>query len=301
MSDAPLPVVVNRGGGTASSLGDKLPDELSAAAEAAGATVELHLVEGADLAETVAGLSAPIIAVGGGDGTQGAAAAVVAGTETALAVLPLGTRNHLARQLGIPLELPGAIAVAAGGERETIDLARGNGRVFVNNASIGLYTRLVRERDKRSAPKWLGTIPATWFVLRRLRARPLCLVIDGKRRTLRTPLLFIGNNRYSLAAGRVGERESLTDGVLSLFAVAAKGPLALTAFALRTLVGRADTERDFAALDDARQVTVEGSGPIDVAFDGEVERMELPLTFEIMPRALAVMVPTSPRRSQETA
>ena len=294
MSAAPLPVVVNRSGGTAKSLGDKLAEELRNAGKAAGTELDLHLVEAAAVAETVAALGAPAVAVGGGDGTQGAAAAVLAGTETALAVLPLGTRNHLARQLGIPLELPGALAVAAYGERARIDLARGNGRIFVNNASIGLYTRLVRERDRRSAPKWLGTIPATWYVLRRLRARPLCLVIDGRRQALRTPLLFIGNNRYSLEAGRVGERESLTGGVLSLFAVAAKGPLALAAFAMRALVGRADTERDFAALNAAREVTVEGSGPIDVAFDGEVERMELPLTFETMPGALAVMVPAAP-------
>jgi diacylglycerol kinase family enzyme len=301
MSTAPLPVVVNRTGGTASGLGDKLAETLEKAFGEAGAAIDLHLVEGGEVAGTVNSLSARVIAVGGGDGTQGAAAAQLAGSETVLAVLPLGTRNHLARQLAIPLDLPGAAKVAAGGATASIDLARGNGRIFVNNASIGLYTRLVRERDATAAPKWLGTIPATWHVLRHLRSRPLCLVVDGERRTLRTPLLFIGNNRYSLDAGKVGERESLMDGVLSLFAIEPKTPLGLVAFALRALVGRAHPDRDFAALVEAREVVVEGSGSIEVAFDGEVERMDLPLKFEIMPRALKVNVPASSERAQPTA
>ena len=240
-----------------------------------------------------------MIAVGGGDGTQGAAAAaVVAKDGAALAVLPLGTRNHLARQLDIPLDLPGAAKVAVSGTTTAIDLAGCNGRLFVNNASIGLYTRLVRERERRSAPKWLGTIPATWQVLRHLRSHALRLVIDGKARRLRTPLLFIGNNRYSLDSGKVGERESLTDGVLSLFAVEDKGALGLAAFAMRTLAGRADPEHDFAALADAREVVIEGDGHIDVAFDGEVERMQLPLRFSILPSALKVMTPAAAGRSQ---
>ena len=101
----------------------------------------------------------------------------------------------------------------------------------------------------------------------------------------------LGDNRYSLDAGSVGERVSLSDGVPSLFVVARQSPLALIGFAFRTLLGRADGERDFCALADAKQVVVEGRGAIDVAFDGEVERMTLPLTFAIMPGALRVLVP----------
>jgi diacylglycerol kinase family enzyme len=291
VSAAPLPVVINRSGGTAARIGDKLEAQVRQAFDEAGSAVELHLVDGAQIAETIAGLAAPVVAVGGGDGTQGSAAAQLAASGQTLAVLPLGTRNHLARQLDIPLDLPAAAKVAVQSHTQEIDLARCNERVFVNNASIGLYTRFVRARERVSAPKWLGTIPATWFVLRRLRARPLCLLIDGKRQTLKTPLLFIGNNRYSLDRGRVGERESLTDGLLSVFAVERKRPLALVAFAARTLVGRADPERDFAALDDAREVVVEGTGQIEVAFDGEVELIALPLKFAIQPGALSVKVP----------
>ena len=289
----PLPVIVNRNGGTASSLGDKLEATLR---EAFGEqTIELHLVEGKDIAAMVERFAGrPVVAVGGGDGTQGSAAAVLAGCDTALAILPLGTRNHLARQLGIPLDLAEAAKLATGGRREPIDLAKAGERVFVNNASIGMYTKLVRERDKRWGPKWLGTIPAAWVVLRTIRAKPLQLAIDGKPSPVVTPLLFIGNNRYSLEAGKLGERESLSDGVLSVLAVARHGPLALLGFALRALVGRADPQRDFCELADAREARLAGEGTIEVAFDGEVERMALPLTFSIMPGALEVLVPATP-------
>lgn len=286
----PLPVIVNSGGGTASSLGDKLETTLR---EAFGdRAIDLHLVEGQYVAKTVERFAGrPVIAVGGGDGTQGSAAAALAGSGSAQAILPLGTRNHLARQLEIPLDLAEAGKLAAAGRRETIDLAKAGERVFVNNASIGMYTKLVRERDKRWGPKWLGTIPAAWIVLRTLRARPLWLTIDGERRRVVTPLLFIGNNRYSLDAGKLGERESMSDGVLSLYAIERKGAFGLLGFAARALIGRADPERDFCELADAREVTIEGAGPIAVAFDGEVEQMPLPLTFSIMPRALTVMAP----------
>ena len=290
----PIAVIVNTSGGTASSLGDKL--EATVREAFAGFDIDLHLVEGKGIAEAVKGVAGrPVVAIGGGDGTQGSAAAMFANSETVQLVLPLGTRNHLAKQLGMPAGLAEAAKVARDGKSEAIDLAKAKvdncERVFVNNASIGLYTRLVRERDKRWGPKWLGTIPATWIVLRTLRAKALDLTIDGKAERVVTPLLFIGNNRYSLDAGSVGERESLSDGVLSLFVVARQSPLALIGFALRALIGRADPERDFCALAEAREVTVEGSGSIDVAFDGEVEHMTLPLTFAIMPGALKVLVP----------
>lgn len=286
----PIAVIVNTGGGTAAALGDKL--EATVREAFAGQEIELRLVEGKDVAEAVKSAAGrAVVAIGGGDGTQGTAAAAFANSDTAQIVLPLGTRNHLAKQLGMPADLADAAKIAGSGKAQQIDLANGGGRVFVNNASIGLYTRLVRERDKRWGPKWLGTIPATWIVLRTLRAKSLRLRIDGKAERVVTPLLFIGNNRYSLDAGSVGQRTSLSDGVLSLFVVARQSPLALIGFAFRALRGRADPERDFCALAEAKEVVIEGSGRIDVAFDGEAERMALPLTFAIMPGALKVLVP----------
>ena len=287
-----LPVLINRTGGAASALGDSLGVAVEAAFTAAGQEIALELVEGSEMAQAVAGhRGKPRVVIGGGDGTLGMAAAVFANSPTALAILPLGTRNHLARQLGIPLDLAEAAAVAVGGQRRRIDLGTAGERMFVNNASFGIYTRFVRQRDRRGGPKWLGAIPATWHVLRHMRAQYFTLRIDGQRLAITSPLLFVGNNEYSIKPGHVGERESLQDGELSLFAVTARPPLRLLAFALRALVGLARPERDFAECANAAEVVIEGDGWIEGAFDGELEWLRLPLTLRSLPSALGVVTP----------
>jgi diacylglycerol kinase family enzyme len=287
-----LPVLINRSGGSAAALGDTLADAVETAFAAAGQAIALELVDGGDLAGAVERhLGAPRIAVGGGDGTLGSAAAVLANSPSALAILPLGTRNHLARQLGIPLDLGEAAVVAASGQRRRIDLGAAGERVFVNNASFGIYTRFVRQRERRDGPKWLGSIPATWHVLRNMRAQHFALRIDGAARAVETPLLFVGNNEYSIAPGHLGERETLTDGQLSLFAVAAQQPHQLVAFAARALVGLARPERDFAEYAAADEVVIEGQGWIEGALDGELEWLPLPLTLRSLPSALGVVTP----------
>ncbi len=296
---APLPVLINRSGGAAAALGSRLEEAVRAAFAACGRPIVLEILDGAELAEAIRRHgAAPIVAVGGGDGTLGGAAQALRGTRTALAILPLGTRNHLARALGIPLDLAAAAQIAATGERRRMDLGRAGGRagsrVFVNNASIGLYPRLVRERDRRDLPKWLGTIPAAWRVLRTMRAHRYSLVTDGRRQSVRTPLLFVGNNRYSLDPRTLGHRDSLEEGRLSLCAVRAEGPVQLILVALKILFGVAKPAADFEDLAEAREIVVEGQGEIGVALDGEVVKMALPLAIDILPAALGVVAPRVP-------
>lgn len=287
-----MKVVVNRSGGTAKRMGDKLEAEIVAAFAAAGATADLALVEGQAIEQAIRHASpAPVVAIGGGDGTQSCAAGLLQHSASALAVLPLGTLNHLARELGVPLDLKGAAEVAVHGRRTAIDLGCVGDTVFVNNASIGLYTRLVRRREAIRLPKWLATVPAAWGILKRMKLRPLCIDMGEGAQPILTPLLFIGNNRYNYQGRALGKRDSLTDGVLSVYAVAPRTVMGLAGFGFRALVGRADPERDFLALGEVETLVVSGEGSVDVAHDGEVTRMALPLTFRSLPRALTVMVP----------
>jgi diacylglycerol kinase family enzyme len=296
MSDAPVPVFVNRHGGTASSRGDTLEEELNDIFAAAGLSIDLHLIDGAQMPQAVkAAAQSPLIVVGGGDGTLGCAAgAIVDHGKAALGILPLGTRNHLARELGIPMDLAEATKVIADGHRRDIDLARVNGRVFINNASVGLYPLMVREREKSDAPKWLAALPAARAALDRLPHHRLHIHMAGEGSDVVTPMLFVGNNRYQLEAGRVGKRAALDDGLLSVFAVERRGRLALVGFALRTLAGRADPERDFGAIGEAKALTVSSHAcHIDIALDGEVTRLAMPLEFAIHSGALTVIAPAA--------
>lgn len=297
-----LPVIVNRRGGTAKAARDTLTSEIEAAFAAAGVEALVRLVDGAEIIDTVRSFTGePLLVVGGGDGSIGCAAqARLEGGDATLAILPLGTRNHLARELGIPLDLPGAAVVAAGTASRRIDVGQVNDVMFVNNASVGFYPLLVQWREvegrRRGWPKWLATLPACWEALRRLRHHRMYLRMDGAEQVIRTPLLFVGNNRYKLEAGQIGQREALDGGALSVFAVAPGSRIGLVWFALRILFGRADPARDFAALGECRRLTVESrSHAIDIAVDGEVLRMRSPLEFTLLPQALEVRAPVPGR------
>lgn len=300
MSDHVLPVIVNRSGGSAAAAGEGLAGQVEMAFAAVGVAIELHLVDGADLADTMRScVDAGRIVIAGGDGTVATAAQMMAGSATEIALLPLGTLNHLARDLAIPLDLNDAARLAATGEAMAIDLGEVNGHHFVNNASIGLYPSMVRGRDDRRErqgwPKWLATVPAAWSALARLPHHRLRIDMgDGAHaRPLVTPLLLVGNNHYGLEAGQVGKRTSLADGRLSVFAVAHRTRWGLIWFALRTLAGRADRDADFVMIGDCVTLTVgSSSGSIELALDGELRRLPSPLTFTIRPGALRIVAPS---------
>ncbi len=286
----PLPVIINRSGGTASNEGDALGAKLEQAFAAAGASVVLDLVAGDDIPAAIGRHeNAPRVVVGGGDGTIGGAARRLAASGAELAVLPLGTRNHFARQIGIPLGLSDASQIAVSGRAIRVDLGEVDGHTFINNASLGAYVELVREREKSPLPKWLSSVLAGWRVLRKLRTRQFDLVIDGEPQSVHTSLLFIGNNRYELTNGALGDRAALDEGVLSVFALAPMSRRSLLGAAIRIALGKIDAARDFALQTTAYHVRILGDGEIGIALDGERLQMPLPIALTIRPRALKVV------------
>jgi diacylglycerol kinase family enzyme len=290
-----LTVIVNREGGAAAAAGDALGAQLEAAFAKAGTAIDLQMVAGDDVFDAVRAASGRVV-VAGGDGTIACAVQALKGADRELAILPLGTFNHLARDLNIPGDMAAAADLAAHGAASAVDVAQVNGRRFVNNASIGLYPFMVRnrddQRDRRGWPKWLATMPAAWAALARLPHHRLRIDMGEGMRELMTPLLFVGNNPYGLDAGKVGTRQSLTEGRLSVFAVAQRSRWGLVWFALRALVGKADRAADFVAIGDCEELIVHSGGSsIEIALDGEVSRLDSPLRFKAEPGALRVVIP----------
>ena len=292
-----LQVTVNKTGGTAAKMGDALVGELEKAFTQAGTTADVTALDGEQIPEAIeAAARSGRVIVAGGDGTAAGAAQILAGSDTELGLLPLGTLNHLARDLGIPTDLGEAAKVAVNGQPVAIDVSEVNGQVFVNNASIGLYPLMVRKREglrrAKGWPKWLSTLPAAFAVLERLPHHRLRLDWGKGERRIVTPLLFVGNNVYSLDRGEVGKRGTLTDGKLSIYAVTHRRRAALIWFALRALVGRAERSLDFETLGECETLTVSSSGgSIEIALDGELKRMDSPLEFRIRAGALRVLTP----------
>ncbi|HEX4695551.1 diacylglycerol/lipid kinase family protein [Sphingomonas sp.] len=289
-----LPVIVNKNGGTAAKLGETLEATLADAFRAAGADADIQPLDGGEMTDAIDAASKQgRVVVAGGDGTAACAAQQLVDGDAELGLLPLGTLNHLARDLGLPSDLNEAAKIAATGKATAIDVAEVDGHVFVNNASIGLYPLMVKTReglqDDKGWPKWLSTVPAAFAAIKRLPQHRLRLDLGQGEQTVVTPLLFVGNNVYSLDRGEIGERKSLTGGRLSVYAVAHRSRSALLWFAARTLVGRAQRSVDFVAIGECETLTVRTVGSIDIALDGEVQRLASPLEFRIRPGALKVV------------
>ena len=293
-------VLINRQGGTAA--GDpQIADKVAAALQAAGIDADLELIGGGQSevrCRALAERGDPLVIVGGGDGTISAAAAALAGTETRLGILPLGTLNHFARDLGLPLDVDEAAAVIASGTERQVDVGEMNGRIFINNSAIGLYPLMIVDRDAQrrrlGRSKGLAMIVASLRTLARFNHRRLTLTINDERRArIDTPLLFVGNNDYRLDLGAPGQRESLDDGELCVLVMRKKTRRGLIAASIRALFGRSRPD-DMVRIDGVERLRV-GShrSHLAVSLDGEVVREAPPLDYRIRKRALRVIAPVS--------
>ena len=290
---ARIPVIVNGKAGCAQH--DR--ERLAAAFRDAGIEAEIVLADGdVGLAARRAMAARPgVLVAAGGDGTIGALAGIVRGTGTALGVMPIGTLNHFAGDLGLPLDITAAARVIAAGRRVAVDVGEVNGKVFVNNASLGLYADMVRRRkrhqrrlgrSKSSAMLW-----ATLEVLHRSALLQLRLDLGDRVHAFRSPFVFIGNNDYALEGFNIGTRGRLDAGRLTVYATRRSTPLGLVGLALRALFGRLRQADDFLE-ESVHSLRVQSRRPrLLVATDGEVTAMDTPLEFRIVPRALNVIVP----------
>jgi diacylglycerol kinase family enzyme len=239
-----------------------------------------------------------IVFVGGGDGTLATAARCLVGSPTALGVLPLGTRNHFARDLKIPLPIEEAVkAVLEGGVVE-VDLGEVNGVAFINNVSIGVYPEAVAEREwhQRYAgmSKWRAWIHALVNVFWRYRMRVLHLKWDGRETIARTPFVFVGNNEYVVEAEEFGRRKSLLSGKLAAYYAPDIGRFRFLWNATKALLGVVHDGLNLEKIVTARLTVESRERRLDVAIDGEVHSFRPPLEFVVRPRVLRVVVPAPP-------
>jgi diacylglycerol kinase family enzyme len=276
-----------------------LPRKIEETFAAAGAAARVTLLESAD--GTVDSVrralddGATVVAAGGGDGTVSTVAGALLESGVPLGVLALGTLNHFAKDVGIPLALEQAIDVIVHGRRIRVDVGEVNGRVFINNSSIGIYPDIVVEREAlRSAGhrKWTAFAIATGRVLRRYQGVLVRVSSDGHAETFRTPFLFVGNNAYQVDGIKMGSRGRLDDGTLQAYVAPRVRARDLPKLAAIALLGRATSNpalRELTATE--LQVSTPGRSVLRVAVDGEVTHLTLPLEYRIRAGALEVMAP----------
>jgi diacylglycerol kinase family enzyme len=246
------------------------------------------------LARQAAAGNSSIVVAGGGDGTISAVAAALIGTDKILGVLPLGTLNHFAKDLEIPLDVEPAIETVIAGRVVAVDVGEVNGRFFLNNSSLGIYPKIVDWRDaqrKHGKGKWPAFFSAALAALQRYPVLRVQLSGNGQQLNRKTPVVFIGNNQYEVQGLNLGARRCLNAGRLCLYVLHDAGHWGLFKLAVKALLGAASSEEPFDALS-ATEFRIETRRRrVRVALDGETATLETPLNYRIRAGALKVIVP----------
>lgn len=249
----------------------------------------LDLVE---LAEDAVARGADCLGMAGGDGSQALVASVASAHGLPHVVIPAGTRNHFALDLGLNRDdVVGALEAYFDGFERVIDLAQVNGRVFVNNASMGVYAKVVQSGEYRDAK-----VKTTATMLPDIlgpNAEPLDLrhsLPTGEELTTAV-LILVSNNPYELQRLRgVGTRERIDTGRLGVTSLQVSGAADAQRLVTREAVGKVQSYRGWNEWS-APTFEVRSGGPVEIGVDGEALTLEPPLRFECLPQALTVRLP----------
>lgn len=289
--------IVNRGAG--SVVRARLnAEDLSSLFRAEGVDAEVLFLPGErvlDAAREAVASGVDAVVAGGGDGTIRSVASALVGGSIPLGVLPVGTLNHFARDLGIPVDLAEAVRLIPRGTARDLDVGEVNGEIFINNSMLGLYPPMVRVRDRErrhlSRGKWAATLSAALKVLPRL---PLLHVqVKGEDFAIdrETRFVFIGNNEYEMNAFTYGARRRFDSGDLYLYIAKSRSRLGLAGLALLGLVRDVKRTQSFDRWC-IPEFTIEVKKKAEpVYLDGEVTLMMPPLRYRVRPRSLPVILP----------
>lgn len=219
------------------------------------------------------------IAVVGGDGTIGSVAGLVAGSDATLVPLPGGTLNHFTKDLDIDQNLETAIKNIKSATSRRIDIASVNGHFFINNSSIGMYPASLhaRKRLEDMLGKWPAAIIGSLRAL--MRYRTYDVTIDDEQ--LNTPFVFVGNNDYKLDTLGPAGRDTLTDGVLSVYILNSKTRWGLVKVFAHALTGKLNILNDFIAFKTTSFTITSKHRRLSVSRDGEVSHLTTPLIYKI--------------------
>ncbi|CAN5378077.1 hypothetical protein BH23GEM2_BH23GEM2_17350 [soil metagenome] len=257
--------------------------------------------------ETALAAGARRVLVAGGDGTLGTAAAALLGTDTELAILAAGTLNHFARDHGIPENASEAIGTALGEGSVPVDVGVVSNHAFLNTASVGMYVRYVRMRERLERYAGYRVASAAALVATFLRHRRLSveLQVGGATRHYRTPMLFVGVGERELKAPKFGGRVQGGSRGLHVMILRGRRPARLLTIALAAAARGVDHASGSPDLDtfivESCTVRVRGHRSLTIGLDGELVRVASPLEFRVARDALHVVGALPPAEALDGA
>lgn len=229
----------------------------------------------------------------GGDGTINTVMQPIVGTEAELGVLPIGTWNHFARDLGVSLDWREAMETLVRGETRQIDVGRVNDHFFMNNISLGLYPEVVRHREKlRRFGKWRAYLKASSAAMKNFPHIALSIETPHHLETVRTQVFMISVNPYDLERpGVLAPRKTLDGGHLAVYWLPdMPKPQFIRALA-RYLRGKMQEEGGIRSLQTTRLKVQTPDSPVRVGMDGELTHLPAPLVVSILRRGINVRAP----------
>lgn len=236
-----------------------------------------------------------LIVACGGDGTQSAVAAALAGSEAVMGVLPGGTFNYFARDLGVGETIDDALETLRDGVPASIDVGCIENLVFLNNVSLGAYPHILKTRESIYRRWGRSRLAAYWSVLvamRRLRhPMDLAATIDGETRHFTTALVFVARSAYQLDSFGLEGADAIRNGQFAVLVAKAKRPMPLMRSALRLAFGQSAKNSDFDLIvTDDLTITTDRS-PLLVAHDGEKTMLASPFHLRVWHGGLKVLLP----------
>ncbi|MTD99399.1 diacylglycerol kinase [Paracoccus sp. YIM 132242] len=236
-----------------------------------------------------------IVVAYGGDGTQSAVAGALAGTETAMGVLPGGTFNYFARDLGVGETVEDALETLLDARVRRVDVGQIENLVFLNNVSLGAYPHILKTREGIYKRWGRSRLAAYWSVLvamRRLR-HPMRLTakVDGQARNFTTALVFVARSAYQLDSFGLDGADAIRAGNFAVLIARARRPLPLLRSAFRLAFGLSAKDSDFDLIITDSLTIETGKRQQLIAHDGEKTRMVSPFDLQVRHGALKVLVP----------
>lgn len=232
--------------------------------------------------------------IGGGDGSIHHAIQALARTDGILGILPIGTFNHLAKDLGIPLDPMEAMELALKGETRFIDLGQVDGRYFVNSMLLGIYPEIVKRREslRRVYSKWRAYWKATRFALKRFPHVAVELETDHRLDTLKTHMLAIAVNEYDMdSAGILAHKASFDSGVLTVYWIPFRAKWSYFATLIRYLRGKLIPGSDMRRVATRTLKVRTRRRQLKVGIDGELAMIESGFQVSVVPAGLRVRAP----------
>ena len=307
-ADAHLFIILNAGSGHEATELQK--ETIESVLTDAGRHFTLNVVEDPAQLEAMARSMAEqaktsdgILVAAGGDGTINTVAGKAVEAGCTFGVLPQGTFNYFGRTHGIPEDLADAVRALLDAQVQAVQVGMVNDRIFLVNASIGLYPQILEEREADKKQFGRSRLVALLSMIKTALGAPEYLRIemhrDGKTQKMRTPMLFVGNNRLQIEQLGIDPLSSaLDDGKLVAIAPRSVGRIGMIGLMVRGALGRLGEARNLVAFGfrslGVKQVTLYGKRRrIKVATDGEVTLIDTPLTFRVLEGQLMLLKPNA--------